>query len=249
MSTYVWKAMDLAGAHAKGEVDADSKQSVSDQLKARGLIVLDIEEKKSAADVGAMLPGEVVSEPLENLAQTVIGHPRAAPLHAVCGIAQGGIQHSAGILGDHGQDGLVAPQALIKVRQQQVTQLLVRSIEGRDVDDLPGARARIHDVDSTTPKSTQRSPAASAIPSQAIETRDTQSRPTYTAGGASDGQLFSSTSYTLAAGVASNSSAMSRFRTVKRFSCSAVRCSIPASAMNSVLTYPSRRATVTLRPR
>jgi type IV pilus assembly protein PilC len=45
MSTYVFKAIDLLGQHAKGEVDAESKQSVSDQLKAKGLIVLDIAEK------------------------------------------------------------------------------------------------------------------------------------------------------------------------------------------------------------
>jgi type IV pilus assembly protein PilC len=45
MSTYVFKAMDLTGAKATGEVEADSKQVVSDQLKSRGLIVLDIKDK------------------------------------------------------------------------------------------------------------------------------------------------------------------------------------------------------------
>ena len=34
MSTYVFKALDLAGGKARGEVEADSKQAVSDQLKA-----------------------------------------------------------------------------------------------------------------------------------------------------------------------------------------------------------------------
>lgn len=48
MSTYVFKAIDLLGQQAKGEVDADSKQKVSDQLKAKGLIVLDIAEKSRA---------------------------------------------------------------------------------------------------------------------------------------------------------------------------------------------------------
>jgi type IV pilus assembly protein PilC len=47
MSTYVFKAIDLAGAKARGEVEADSKQAVSDQLKQRGLIVLDISDKHS----------------------------------------------------------------------------------------------------------------------------------------------------------------------------------------------------------
>jgi type IV pilus assembly protein PilC len=45
MSTYVFKAMDLAGVKAHGEVEAESKQAVSDQLKQRGLIVLDISTK------------------------------------------------------------------------------------------------------------------------------------------------------------------------------------------------------------
>src|SRR3712207_4697717 len=45
MAAYVFKAVDLTGVHAKGEVEADSKQAVADQLKARGLIVLDIAAK------------------------------------------------------------------------------------------------------------------------------------------------------------------------------------------------------------
>src|ERR1700726_2451563 len=48
MSTFVFKAMDLAGVKAHGEVEADSKQAVSDQLKQRGLIVLDITSKGSS---------------------------------------------------------------------------------------------------------------------------------------------------------------------------------------------------------
>jgi type IV pilus assembly protein PilC len=51
MSTYVFKAIDLAGAKAKGEVEADSKQAVSDQLRARGLIVLDIADKHSSTEI------------------------------------------------------------------------------------------------------------------------------------------------------------------------------------------------------
>jgi type IV pilus assembly protein PilC len=45
MQTYVFKAIDLAGVPARGEVEAESKQAVSDQLKQRGLIVLDIGSK------------------------------------------------------------------------------------------------------------------------------------------------------------------------------------------------------------
>ncbi len=45
MATYVFKAMDLSGVPAEGEVDAVSKQDVADQLKARGLVVIDIAGK------------------------------------------------------------------------------------------------------------------------------------------------------------------------------------------------------------
>jgi type IV pilus assembly protein PilC len=51
MATYVWKAMDGTGAKATGEVEAESKQGVSDQLKARGLIVLDISDKHSSREI------------------------------------------------------------------------------------------------------------------------------------------------------------------------------------------------------
>lgn len=51
MSTFVFKAMDLTGAKATGEVDADSKQVVADQLKARGLIVLDITSKHASKEI------------------------------------------------------------------------------------------------------------------------------------------------------------------------------------------------------
>jgi type IV pilus assembly protein PilC len=45
MPTYVFKAMDVTGIPARGEVEAISKQDVADQLKQRGLIVLDIAGK------------------------------------------------------------------------------------------------------------------------------------------------------------------------------------------------------------
>lgn len=51
MSTYVFKAMDLAGVKARGEVEADSKQAVSDQLRSRGLIVLDIADKHASREI------------------------------------------------------------------------------------------------------------------------------------------------------------------------------------------------------
>jgi type IV pilus assembly protein PilC len=51
MSTYVFKAMDLAGMKAGGEVEADSKQAVADQLKSRGLIVLDVADKHTSRQI------------------------------------------------------------------------------------------------------------------------------------------------------------------------------------------------------
>jgi type IV pilus assembly protein PilC len=48
MSTFVFKAMDVAGVKARGEVEADSRQAVAEQLKSRGMIVLDIADKHSS---------------------------------------------------------------------------------------------------------------------------------------------------------------------------------------------------------
>jgi type IV pilus assembly protein PilC len=48
MATYVFKALDLTGAKASGEVDAPSKQAVADQLKQRGLIVIDIADRRQS---------------------------------------------------------------------------------------------------------------------------------------------------------------------------------------------------------
>ena len=51
METFVFKAIDLAGAQARGEVQAESKQAVTEQLKRRGLIVLDIEGKAKSKEL------------------------------------------------------------------------------------------------------------------------------------------------------------------------------------------------------
>ncbi len=55
MSTYVFKAIDVAGVKARGEVEADSRQAVSDQLKQRGLIVLDIADKHASKELNITL--------------------------------------------------------------------------------------------------------------------------------------------------------------------------------------------------
>jgi type IV pilus assembly protein PilC len=48
MATYTFRAMDVAGVPAQGELDAGSKQAVTDELRQRGLIVLDIVEQKAS---------------------------------------------------------------------------------------------------------------------------------------------------------------------------------------------------------
>src|SRR6266498_2865696 len=55
MATYVFKAMDLTGAKATGEVDAENKQVVSEQLKSRGLTVLDISAKHASREINLQL--------------------------------------------------------------------------------------------------------------------------------------------------------------------------------------------------
>src|SRR5215210_3396921 len=51
MATFAFKAVDLAGVPTRGELDGDDKQTVASQLRAKGLIVLDIEEQKTT-DLG-----------------------------------------------------------------------------------------------------------------------------------------------------------------------------------------------------
>jgi type IV pilus assembly protein PilC len=48
LSTYAFRAVDVAGIPSRGEVDAESKGQVSEQLRERGLIVLDVSEKNEA---------------------------------------------------------------------------------------------------------------------------------------------------------------------------------------------------------
>ncbi len=44
-STFAFRAIDLSGVASQGELEAESKSHVSDQLRQRGLIVLDVSEK------------------------------------------------------------------------------------------------------------------------------------------------------------------------------------------------------------
>src|SRR3954470_5315537 len=64
MSAYVFKAMDIAGLPAKGEVDADSKQAVAEQLRQRGLIVLEISDKHSSKEINLEMFKRIKAEEL-----------------------------------------------------------------------------------------------------------------------------------------------------------------------------------------
>jgi type IV pilus assembly protein PilC len=64
MATYVFKAMDLAGVQAKGEVEADSKQAVAEQLKERGLVVVDIAHKYRSKELNIELFARVKAKDL-----------------------------------------------------------------------------------------------------------------------------------------------------------------------------------------
>jgi type IV pilus assembly protein PilC len=54
MSTYAFRALDVGGSPTKGEIEAEDKQAVAAQLRGKGLIVLDIEER-SPANAGDIL--------------------------------------------------------------------------------------------------------------------------------------------------------------------------------------------------
>jgi type IV pilus assembly protein PilC len=54
-TTFAFRAMDVAGAATTGELEADSKAQVTEQLRQRGLIVLDVSEKKEPLKLEALL--------------------------------------------------------------------------------------------------------------------------------------------------------------------------------------------------
>ena len=55
MSTFAWKAVDALGAQTSGTVDADSKGAVIDQLRQKGLVVLEVKDKQTSKEI--TLPG------------------------------------------------------------------------------------------------------------------------------------------------------------------------------------------------
>jgi type IV pilus assembly protein PilC len=55
MSTFAFRAVDLAGVPSRGELEAASKAHVSEQLRQRGLIVLDVSEKREPLRIEGLL--------------------------------------------------------------------------------------------------------------------------------------------------------------------------------------------------
>lgn len=59
MSTFSYTVVDASGVQSKGEVEAETLQSVSDQLRQRGLIVLNVGEKKQSKEIELPWTGRV----------------------------------------------------------------------------------------------------------------------------------------------------------------------------------------------
>lgn len=54
MTTFAFRAIDVAGLPSRGEIEAGTKGQVSEQLRERGLIVLDVSEKREAMKLDAI---------------------------------------------------------------------------------------------------------------------------------------------------------------------------------------------------
>ncbi len=90
MSTYAFRAVDVAGIPSRGEVEAETKAHVTEELRQRGLIVLDVSEKREALKLESLLdrfrrvPGRdlaVFSRQFATLIQS--GMPMLRALHTL----------------------------------------------------------------------------------------------------------------------------------------------------------------------
>lgn len=55
MSTFAWKAVDAVGSQSSGTIDAESRNSVVEQLKQKGLVVLEVKDKQTSKELS--IPG------------------------------------------------------------------------------------------------------------------------------------------------------------------------------------------------
>jgi type IV pilus assembly protein PilC len=58
-ATYSFKAVDLTGFPQKGEIVGESKAAVTDELRQRGLTVMDVAEKKTGLAMELSLPSRI----------------------------------------------------------------------------------------------------------------------------------------------------------------------------------------------
>lgn len=64
MSTFTYTVVDSTGSQSKGEVEAETLQSVTDQLRQRGLIVLNVGEKRQSKEIELPWSGRIKSADL-----------------------------------------------------------------------------------------------------------------------------------------------------------------------------------------
>ncbi|MEH3053893.1 MAG: type II secretion system F family protein [Patulibacter minatonensis] len=55
MSTFAWKAVDAMGSQSSGTLDAETRNAVIDQLRQKGLVVLEVKDKQTSKEL--TLPG------------------------------------------------------------------------------------------------------------------------------------------------------------------------------------------------
>lgn len=55
MSTFAWKAVDAMGSQSSGTLDAETKNAVIEQLRQKGLVVLEVKDKQTSKEI--TLPG------------------------------------------------------------------------------------------------------------------------------------------------------------------------------------------------
>ena len=64
MATYAFRAVDVAGVPSRGEMEAGSKAQITEQLRERGLIVLDVSEKREQLKLEGIFRKKVKMRPL-----------------------------------------------------------------------------------------------------------------------------------------------------------------------------------------
>jgi type IV pilus assembly protein PilC len=64
MATYAFRAVDVAGVPSRGEMEASSKAQITEQLRERGLIVLDVSEKREQLKIESVFRKKVKMRPL-----------------------------------------------------------------------------------------------------------------------------------------------------------------------------------------